>query len=168
LSFSGAWRKKEKMDLATLLGMILAFGVVIGGIMVGSSITIFIDIPSVLIVMGGSTFVLMSAYRFKDLINTVRVLKNAFFFTSSGLIEISRQLVEMAVQARKEGLLALEQMTEKISDPFFQKGIQLVVDGHEAEEVEAILGARSSPSPSPLYSIQRVSFVDAVVKVNLT
>ncbi len=129
------------MDLSTLLGFIGAFGVVVGGILVGSSITIFIDIPSLLIVLGGSFFVLMASYRFKDIMNTLGVVKNAFFFKSTSLPDISRQLVEMAVQARKEGLLALEQLTAGISDPFFQKGIQLVVDGHEADEVESILGA---------------------------
>ncbi len=129
------------MDLSTLIGLAGAFGVILWGIMMGSSITIFIDIPSVLITCGGTVFALMIAYRFSDIINTIRVTKMAFFYKSMSMRDISSQLVEISIQARKEGLLALEQLTAGISDPFFQKGIQLVVDGHEAEEVENIMGA---------------------------
>ena len=129
------------MDLATLLGLVGVFGVVITGIMVGSSLTIFIDIPSVLIVVFGSFFATAAAYRGKDLANVVSVIKNIFLFSSKSLQNIARVLIEMSIRARKEGLLALEGMMSDVRDPFMGKGIQLVVDGHEVEDVDRIMSA---------------------------
>ncbi len=129
------------MDLATIIGLVGAFGVVIAGILVGSSILIFIDIPSVLIVGIGTLFAATSAYRLGDMVNLVRVLKNAFFTSQKPIQNIARTMIEMSIRARKEGLLALESMLGETKDAFLSKGIQLVVDGHEVEDVDKILSA---------------------------
>ncbi len=129
------------MDLATLLGLGGAFAVVVGGILVGSSLSIFIDIPSVLIVVIGSLFAAMAAFRLGDMIGIAKVVKNAFLYSSLPLSNLARLLIEMSIRARKEGLLALEGMVADVTDPFMSKGIQLVVDGHEVEDVDKILSA---------------------------
>lgn len=129
------------MDLATIVGLVGALGVILGGIMLGSSIMIFIDIPSVLIVVVGCLFASTTSFRVKDVIRLLPILKNAFLFNSKPIQDIARDLIEMSIRARKEGLLALEAVIEGSKDPFLAKGIQLVVDGHEVENVDRILSA---------------------------
>jgi len=129
------------MDLATLIGLIGAFSVVAVGIMLGSSITIFIDIPSVMITVIGTFLATMIAYRLKDMIGVVRVLKNAFFYKQKPAPEMAKMMIEMSIRARKEGLLALESVVGETKDPFLAKGVQLVVDGHEVDDVDKILSA---------------------------
>jgi chemotaxis protein MotA len=52
---------------------------------------------------------------------------------------IAQQLVEMAALARKEGLLSLEGAAKEVTDPFFRRGVELVVDGKDAETIRASL-----------------------------
>jgi chemotaxis protein MotA len=129
------------MDLATLIGLFGALGVILWGILLGSSLTVFIDIPSVLIVVVGSLFASSTAFRLKDIGKLPSITKNAFLFKSKPIQEIARDLIEMSIRARKEGLLALESVIEGSKDPFMAKGIQLVVDGHEVENVDRILSS---------------------------
>ncbi len=129
------------MDLATIIGLVGAFGVIVVGIMVGSSMSIFIDIPSVLIVGFGTILATTTNFRLTDVINSVRVIKNAFFAPSLPLQGIAKTLIEMSIRARKEGLLALEALISDSKDPFIAKGIQLVVDGHEVDDVDKIMSA---------------------------
>lgn len=129
------------MDLATLVGIVGAFGVICAGIMLGSSIMIFIDIPSVLIVVVGTLFAATVSFRGKDLLNLLPVTKNAFFSSTKPIQSLAQSLIEMSIRARKEGLLALEGVIADAKDPFLAKGIQLVVDGHEVENVDRILSA---------------------------
>jgi len=129
------------MDLATIIGLFGAFGVIVAGILVGSSIFIFIDIPSVLIVLIGTILAAMTSFRGKDLLNLIPVTKNAFFTSAKPIQSIAQSLIEMSIRARKEGLLALESVIGEAKDPFVAKGIQLVVDGHEVENVDRILSA---------------------------
>ena len=129
------------MDFVTIIGLVGVVVVIVAGISIGSSITIFIDIPSVLIVGIGTFFATSTSYSGKDIINSFRVVKNAFFSRSKSLKDVARMLIEMSIRARKEGLLALESLTEDIRDPFLAKGIQLVVDGHEVEDVDKIMSA---------------------------
>lgn len=129
------------MDLVTFVGLIGAFGVIIVGILLGSSLSVFYDAPSVAIVGFGTILASMTSFRGKDLKNLIPVVKNAFFTSSKPIQSIAQSLIEMSIRARKEGLLALESVIGDAKDPFVAKGIQLVVDGHEVENVDRILSA---------------------------
>ncbi len=126
------------MDIATLIGMIGAFVLIISGMGI-SRLGAFIDIPSILIVVGGTIASLFTAFPLGRVLAAVGVAKNAFFTKPATPASTIKQLVEFAEQARREGILALEARASEIEDEFLRKGIQLAVDGTEPELIKDIL-----------------------------
>ena len=126
------------MDLATIIGLGSALMLVIFGIKL-ENLAAFIDLPSVYITIGGSVAATIAAFPGSKLLETLSVVKNAFFVQKDTPGEIIRQLVEFAEQARREGILALEARAADIKDDFLKKGIQLAVDGTEPELIKDIL-----------------------------
>lgn len=127
------------MDIATLLGIFSAFGLVIMAIAMGGGISLFVNVPSLMIVVGGTLGATMINYPLKDVLGAVRVVKNVFLSRTAPVNEVSRQFVEFAGKARREGILALEAETKEIEDAFLRKGLQLSVDGLEPQAIRDIL-----------------------------
>ncbi|WP_019614183.1 flagellar motor protein PomA [Psychromonas ossibalaenae] len=125
------------MDLATLLGILGAFGFVIMAMLMGGTIDMFIDVTSILIVFGGTLFVVMMKYNLGQFLGAVKIAMKAFMFKTDSPVELIAKSVEMADAARKGGFLALEEA--EISNPFMQKGVDMLVDGHDADVVRATL-----------------------------
>jgi chemotaxis protein MotA len=127
------------MDIATFIGVIAAFILLIISIMMGSGLGAYIDIPSMLIVMGGTACSTLINFPLKDAINSIKVAKNAFFSRSLTVAEIIASFVSYANKARKEGILALESSLPQIDDDFLRKGLQLTIDGLEPQAITEIL-----------------------------
>ncbi len=127
------------MDIATLLGIVVCFGLMIAAMLLGGSISAFIDIPSMMITVGGTLGATFTSYPLKDVLGVINVIKNTFLFKPQDPVAVIEKLVQFAQIARKEGILALENEIEKIDDPFFRKAIQLAVDGTEPEVMRDIL-----------------------------
>lgn len=127
------------MDIATILGIISAFGLVIVAIAFGGGISLFINVPSLMIVMGGTLGATMINYPIKDVFGAVKVVKNVFFSKTYNSEALSGQFVEYASKARREGILALEPHVKEIDYEFFRKGLQLSVDGLEPQAIGEIL-----------------------------
>ena len=125
------------MDIATILGIISGIGLVLGAIMMGSGLSTFVDLPSVLVVIGGSTAALMIAFPLSTVIGSIKIALKAFFSPKLSPDAVIETIVELAVKARKESIIALEK--EEIEDPFLAKGIRLVVDGTAPNLVRSIL-----------------------------
>ena len=125
------------MDLATLIGLIGAFGFIIGAMVSSGGIAIFVDVPSVLIVMIGSLFVVMMKYNLKQFLGSVKIAAKAFMFKIDKPDELIEQSVTMADAARKGGFLALEEA--EISNSFMQKAVDMLVDGHDGDVVREAL-----------------------------
>jgi chemotaxis protein MotA len=125
------------VDLATLIGLIGAFAFVIMAMILGGSIGMFVDVTSILIVVGGSTCVVLMKFTMGQFFSAFKIAGKAFMFKADDPEELIAKVVEMADAARKGGFLALEEM--EISSSFMQKGIDLLVDGHDAEVVRAAL-----------------------------
>ena len=125
------------MDLATLVGLLGAFGIVGFAMLSGGSIDIFVNVPSVLIVLGGSLFVVLMNFSLGQFLGAVKVAIKAFSFKLTAPSELIEEVVALADEARKGGLLALE--GKEVSNGFSSKGIQLLVDGHDAEVVRTLL-----------------------------
>lgn len=127
------------MDLATLIGMVGAIGFIVMAMVIGSAGDpgMFGDLVSVLIVVGGSVFVVLSKFTLAGFLGAGKAAAKAFMFK----IEAPEELIEKAVQlgdsARKGGFLALEEAD--IPNAFMQKGINMLVDGHDADVVRATL-----------------------------
>ena len=125
------------MDLATLIGMLGAMVIILTAMALSGGILMFVDVPSVLIVIVGSTFVVMAKFGLSTFLGAGKVAAKAFMFKSSDPAELIDEIVELADVARKGGLLSLE--GKEVSNDFLQDGIQLLVDGHDPEVVKDLL-----------------------------
>jgi len=127
------------MDIATLVGIVLSFALVLSAILMGGSLSIFINVPSMMIVIGGTIGATMINYPLPDILKVVNVVKKAFFMKNMKANELIAQFVELAGIARREGILALETKIGEMDDEFMKKGMQLSVDGLEPAAIKEIL-----------------------------
>ena len=127
------------MDIATILGIVAAFGLVIASIFMGGGLSLFINIPSLMIVVGGTLGATMINYPIKDVIGVIGVAKKAILAKEISLNDIIKRFVEYAKKSRKEGILSLESEIKDLNDDFLKKGIQLSIDGLEPQEIREIL-----------------------------
>jgi chemotaxis protein MotA len=125
------------VDLATLIGLIGGFGIVVFAMTLGGSIGMFIDVPSVLIVLVGSFLVLMMKYNLGQFLGAGKTAAKAFMFKLESPEEVITLVVELADAARKGGLLSLE--GKEISNEFLARGIALLIDGHDEDVVKTVL-----------------------------
>ncbi len=132
------------MDLATLIGFILSFAMVLGSIMANGPLSSFWDTGSILIVVGGTIGVTLINYPLGDVISIMGVMKNAFLYKTTSPGEVIKKLVHFADMARREGILFLEKEMENIEDPFLRQGLQLSIDGTEPDAIRNILSREIS------------------------
>ncbi len=126
------------MDLATLVGLIGAWGIIIMAMVLGGDPAMFVNIPSMLIVIGGALFAVLMKFELGQFISAGKVAAKAFSFKLPKPDALIDEIVELAGEARKNGLLALE--GKEVSYVFLAKGIQLLVDGHDPDVVKGLLG----------------------------
>ena len=117
------------MDLATLIGAIAAWALIIATIALGSGALVFINAPSIMIVLGGTFAVVMMRFTLSQFLGAFKTAGKAFSHKGESAEELIAAVVELATVARKEGLLALE--GREINNPVLQTGITMLVDGHE-------------------------------------
>lgn len=128
------------MDLATYIGIFGGIIIYIFGILTtGLGARDIIDLPSIFITFGGGTFSSIAASPFGRVKNLVNVIRFAFFERKVSVVEIIVKLLTLAERARREGLLSLEDDIAEIEDPFLRKGLQLVVDGTDQDQIRNVL-----------------------------
>lgn len=127
------------MDLGTVLGLLLAFGLVFVPIIVAGDLMSFIDMPSVFIVVGGALASILTAFPFSELMGALSGAKKAVFYKALDYPTLINNLVDLGEKARREGLLALERELGSINDDFLRKSIQLAVDGNEVQVIEGVM-----------------------------
>ncbi|MFT7669329.1 MAG: chemotaxis protein MotA [Planctomycetota bacterium] len=128
------------MDLATVIGTILGFGLVLFSMATGpGGLMIFFHGPSLIIVFGGTLAVTMMSFPMSEIKSIIKVMIVTAFRPMPTPSEEIERIVEYAKLARKEGLLALEAELESVNDGFFSKGIQLVIDGFGGDTVRDIM-----------------------------
>jgi chemotaxis protein MotA len=125
------------VDLATIIGILGAIGFVIMAMIQGGDIAMFVNVPSILIVFCGSLFVVLSQYTLGQFFGAGKIAGKAFMFKIDTPESQIEKIVEMADAARKGGFLALEEA--EISNAFMQKGVDMLVDGHDADVVRGTL-----------------------------
>lgn len=136
------------MNIATIIGLISGFILMIFGMVFNmdtfsvnlSKINNFIDIPSVLIALGGSFTTLMTMEpSFQSYINKLASFRLILKTPANNDVDTIKNIIALSNTARKEGLLALEETASTIEDDFLKKGILLIVDGTDPELVRSIL-----------------------------
>ena len=130
------------MDIASLIGIVLGaimvvFGIISSGGM--SAFKYFVDVPSIIITLGGSISGTLASNKLPDFINGLKCISLAFKGGTTDPADIIKTIIDLANVGRKEGLLALEEAANNIEDEFLKKGIMLVVDGTDPELVRGIL-----------------------------
>lgn len=125
------------MDLATLVGVIGALALVAASMFLSGEIGIFVNAPSLLIVVGGTLFAVMAKFNLGQYFSAFRVGAKSITYRTEDPLDLIEEIVELADAARKGGLLSLE--GKEVSNTFLQKGIQLLVDGHDPEVVKTML-----------------------------
>ena len=127
------------MDLTTIIGLILGIVLIIQGVISSGDIMNFVDMPSVIIVFGGTLASVLASYPFhmlKEVPNHFKILMRGKKFKPDKVID---ELVEFAQIARQEGLLALEDRANTVKDPFLKQSLMLIIDAIEEEKVKEIL-----------------------------
>jgi len=127
------------MDIATIIGVVLGIVLVGGAITMGSSPSGFLNIPSILITMGGTVAATLVAFSLKEIKSVIRVTRKAFFHQTANIPQIIKTMLHFALKARREGILALESEIETVEDPFIVKSLQLAIDGTSPEIMEEVL-----------------------------
>ncbi len=125
------------MDLGTVIGLILATISIIGSILYGSPLSIFIDVPSVAVVGGGVIATTLIKWSLDDLKALVQIYMKAIFSTPvdpKGMIDEIQKLSETA---RRESVFALEKVA--IADPFLKKAVLFAADNRPPDVIAAIL-----------------------------
>jgi chemotaxis protein MotA len=129
------------MDLATLIGLILAVvGIVGGNILEGGNPAALVNLPGFMIVVVGTLGAVMISQPLSVMIGLPKFILKAFLggekHNSAETVDL---FVTMADKARREGLLALEADVDKIHDAFTRKGVQLMIDGTDPELLREIM-----------------------------
>jgi chemotaxis protein MotA len=133
-------KPSSRPDIATLGGLLLAAGCILGGLVIeGGKLTDIAQITAGMIVLGGTIGAVMVTTPLKTLIRAAKYLGNVFFETREDPQEVIEEVIGYATKARKNSIISLENDLENMTDPFLRKAISLSVDGTDLQELRAMM-----------------------------
>src|SRR5277367_3548721 len=135
-------RKKSssRPDIATLGGLLLAGGGILGGLLIeGGKLTDITQVTALMIVLGGTIGAVMVTTPLKTLIRAAKYLGTVFFEKEEEPQQVIEEIIGYATKARKNSIISLESDLEGISDPFLRKAISLSVDGTDLQELRKMM-----------------------------
>ncbi len=127
------------MDITTLIGIVLGIGLVIYSILLNSGLDLFINLPSALIVLGGTMAATGIAYPMNELFRVAGLFIKVFTTKNTDLNQLIESMVMVCNVARKGGVLAIESKLNEIDNEFLKKGLQFTVDGKDEATVSSLL-----------------------------
>jgi chemotaxis protein MotA len=127
------------MTSTSILGLFSAIGLVALAIAMGGQLPAFLDIPSILIVVGGTLSVVFISFSFTDLQRTAQLASRALGHGQPAFGGLARHLLGLAKKARADGLLSLQQPAAQEPHAFLRQALSLAVDGAPIEAVEKVL-----------------------------
>lgn len=133
-------KSSSKPDIASLAGLVVAFGGILGGLLIeGGKLKDVAQFTAAIIVLGGTAGAVMVSTPLHTLIGGLKRLKGVFFDPKVELDGMIEQVIGFATKARKNGLVSLEQEALEIEDPFLNKALTLAVDGTDLQEIRKML-----------------------------
>src|SRR5271154_2412550 len=137
----GSPRKSStRPDLATLGGLVLAAGGILGGLVIeGGKLTDIAQVTALMIVLGGTIGAVMVTTPLRTLIKAAKYLGTVFFEHAESPNEIVDEVISYATKARKNSIISLESDLPNIADPFLRKAISLSVDGTDLQELRKMM-----------------------------
>jgi len=138
------------MDISSIIGVVSGIGFILGTILLGSGLGMFINIPSILIVVGGTMAATMIAFPLADFLTVFKITMKIFMFKIQPADEIINNLVEISNKARKGGLLSIEGDIQSTEDPYLAQALQMTVDGVKTADIAAIMQKKMELTKSNL------------------
>lgn len=133
-------KPKTRPDLATILGIIFAIGLIVGAIAMGKSDANFFNVPSLLIVLFGSMAATSISFTGSELAKAGHIIAKSLFRKFDDPKKLALSLMDLAVVSRKRGVLSLASFESQLQkNPFLYSSIQLVVDGYGPEDIQRLL-----------------------------
>ncbi len=130
---------QQRMDILTILGIVLGLALVVGAISMGGKLSSFVHLPSFMITIGGSFAALLVNFQIPQMKMVFQVTRNAFLEDVDDIGELIQLFVRLGQKARREGLLSLEDDLQDLDDPFLVNGMQLMIAGLEPETIRDIM-----------------------------
>jgi chemotaxis protein MotA len=127
------------MDIATIVGIISGIALIIISITLNTGLELFVNYPAMMIVAGGTFASVLIAYPLNEVLKVMQMLKRVFQFKAVDPRQLIKELVDLSIKARREGILAIDKELKNIKNEFLRKGLQLVVDGVEGPSINNIL-----------------------------
>jgi len=128
------------MDISLIVGLVTGFGGILAGyVLEGGSPAALFGLSALVIILGGTIGALITSFSIKEVLTVPRIMGDAMSPANNPNAELAGQIVDLSDKARKEGLLSLDDMVDDIEDPLFRKGIRMVVDGVDPDEIEKLL-----------------------------
>ncbi|MED9902624.1 MAG: motility protein A [Lachnospiraceae bacterium] len=130
------------MDIATILGLVICFGMVLVGVATSGGLAAlpsYWDLPSVAITFGGSFSAVLASCSIQQFVTGIKSFSLILKTPKNDTSEMINNIIDLSNVARKEGLLSLEEAAGDLEDEFLKKGILLIVDGTDPELVRAIM-----------------------------
>ena len=128
------------MDLTTILGLTIGIGALLTAVLMeGGHLSSLVSSPAFVMILGGTVGATMIGFTLEELKNVPTLFRIAFSDEKHDVAKLISIMVGFAEKARREGLLALEEDLSTIEDKFLKKGMQLVIDGTDAELVRSIM-----------------------------
>lgn len=127
------------MDIATLIGIVTGFGLVIYTIIGGGNAGIFLNYPSMMIVFGGCFAATLVNFSLKEVVSVFKVVSKAFFGQPEDPLPIIDTLYNLSHAARRDGLLAMDKKLSAIDNTFLRIGLEMAVDGSEPETIRNVM-----------------------------
>ena len=127
------------MDIATIIGILLGFMVITTSIVAGGGWQIFIHLPSLALTIGGMLCATLIHFSLPQFLGIFSVIKKTIITKIPPQSELVQKMVNFAAISRRDGPLALEQEIHNADDLFFAKGLQMLVDGQEADTINELM-----------------------------
>jgi chemotaxis protein MotA len=132
--------ESASVDIGTLIGLLVAVGAVVVGIVLGGGTAgALIDIPSILVVFGGTVGALLISFPMAKVFKLHAVVLRSVLGKQPDSLDTIRDLVRYAEVARREGILSLENLVSEMKDPFIVRGVKMAVDGTDPELIRQIM-----------------------------
>lgn len=130
------------MDIATIAGIIVFFGLAVGAIFHAEGVAgfmPFLNIEALLIVMGGTFCATLVNFPLRQLVGLGKIVKKTLMTANEDTTYIVETFVMFSQKAKREGFLSLQEDVTGLNDDFLKRGIQLVIDGADQEFIRNML-----------------------------
>jgi len=130
----------SKPDIATFVGLLLAVGGIVGGLLLeGGQITDIAQYTAAIIVLGGTLGATLIATPLPVMIAAMKKMLAVFFEKAVTPDSTIEEIIGYAGKARKNGIVSLEQDADAVADPFLRKALNLAVDGTDLQELRKMM-----------------------------